>query len=134
MVKFKGRSGMKQHIKSKPIKWGFKFWFYYSSKSGYLYQMDIYLGMNQRSEINLGLGEEVVLQLTKGLERSFCTVYFYNCHNSTKLIQNLFQKCIYVIGTFRANRKQTPKMINDKQMKRGDCKFFFSGNGLQMDG
>ena len=27
MVKFKGRSGMKQYIKSKPIKWGFKFWF-----------------------------------------------------------------------------------------------------------
>ena len=24
MVKFKGRSGMKQYIKSKPIKWGFK--------------------------------------------------------------------------------------------------------------
>ena len=25
MVKFKGRSGMKQYIKSKPIKWSFKF-------------------------------------------------------------------------------------------------------------
>ena len=25
MVKFKGRSGMKQYIKSKPVKWGFKF-------------------------------------------------------------------------------------------------------------
>ena len=43
MVKFKGGSGMKQYIKSKPIKWGFKFWFRCSSKSAYLYQMDIYL-------------------------------------------------------------------------------------------
>ena len=36
MVKLKGRSGMKQYIKSKPIKWGFtiKFWFRCSSKSG----------------------------------------------------------------------------------------------------
>ena len=25
IVKFKGRSGMKQYIKSKPVKWGFKF-------------------------------------------------------------------------------------------------------------
>ena len=41
MLKFKGCSGMKQYIKSKPIKWGFKFWFRCSSKSGYLYQMDI---------------------------------------------------------------------------------------------
>ena len=46
-VKFKGRSGMKQYIKSKPIKWGFKFWFSYSSKSGYLYNMGIYLGRKQ---------------------------------------------------------------------------------------
>ena len=99
MVKFKGRSGMKQYIKSKPIKWGFKFWFRCSSKSGYLYQMDIYLGRKQTPEFNLGLGEEVVLQLTKDLERSFCTVYFDNFFNSPKLIEKLFQKGIYGIGT-----------------------------------
>ena len=43
MMKFKGRSGMKQYIKSKTIKWGFKFWFRCPIKSGYMYQMDIYL-------------------------------------------------------------------------------------------
>ena len=26
-LKFKGRSGMKQYLKLKPIKWGFKVWF-----------------------------------------------------------------------------------------------------------
>ena len=34
MVKFQGKSGMKQYIKLKPIQRGFKFWFYCSSKSG----------------------------------------------------------------------------------------------------
>ena len=34
MVKLKGRSGMKQYIKSKPKKWSLKFWFLCSSKSG----------------------------------------------------------------------------------------------------
>ena len=125
MVKFKGRSGMKQYIKSKPIKWSFKFWFRCSSKSGYLYQMDIYLGRKQTPEFNLGLGEEVVLQLMKVLERSFCTVYFDNFFNTPKLTEKLFQKSIYGIGTVRANRKQMPKMIDDKQMKRGDCEFLF---------
>ena len=99
MVKFKGRSGMKQYIKSKPIKWGFKFCFRCSSKSGYLYQMDIYLGRKQTPEFNLGLGEEVVLQLMKDLERLFCTVYHDNFFNSPKLIEKLFQKDIYGIGT-----------------------------------
>ena len=121
---------MKEYIKSKPIKWSFKFWFRCSSKSGYLYQMDIYLGRKQTPEFNLGLGEEVVLQLTKDLERSFCTVYFDNFFNSPKLIEKLFQKGIYGIGTVRANRKQMPKMIDDKQMKRGDCEFLFSGNTM----
>ena len=48
--------------------------------------------------------------------------------NSPKLIENLFRKGIYVIGTVRANRKQIPKMVDDKQMKRRDCEFLFSGN------
>ena len=36
IVKFKDRSRMKQYIKSKLIKWGFKFWIRCSIKSGYL--------------------------------------------------------------------------------------------------
>ena len=55
MVKFKGRSGMKRYIKSKPIKWGFSFWFCCWTKSGCLYQMDIYLGRKETPEFNLGL-------------------------------------------------------------------------------
>ena len=125
MVEFKGRSGMKQYIKSKPIKWGFKFWFRCSSKSGYLHQIDIYLGRKQTSEFNLGLGGKVVLQLTKDLERSLCTAFFGNIFNSPKLIEKLLQKGSYGIGTVRASRKQMAKIIEDKQMKRGDFKFFF---------
>ena len=101
--KFKGRSGMKQYIRSKPIKWGFKFWFRCSGKTGYLYQMDIYLGKKQNGELNLG--EEVVLQLSKDLEGTFCTVYFDNVFNSPILIEKMFDKDIYAIGTVRKNRK-----------------------------
>ena len=68
MVKFKERSGMTQYIKSKTIKWSLKFWFCCSSKCGYLHQMDIYLARKKTPEFNLGLGDEVVLQLTKDLE------------------------------------------------------------------
>ena len=40
--------------------------------------MDIYLGSKQTPEFNLGLGEEVSLQLTKDLDGSFCTTCFEN--------------------------------------------------------
>ena len=39
LINIKGKSGMKQYIQPKPIKWGFKFWFCCSSKSVFLYQM-----------------------------------------------------------------------------------------------
>ena len=130
MVKFKGRSEIKQYMKSKPIKGGFKFWFCCSSKSGYLCQMDIYLGRKQTPEFNLGLGEEAVLLLKTNLDRSFWTVCFDNIFNSPKLIEKLLQKDIYGIGTVWANREKMPKMIHDKQMKRGDCEFLFSGKKM----
>ena len=54
MVKFTGRSSMKQYVKNKPIKWGFKFWFLCANKTGYLYQLDLYLGKKEKTEENLG--------------------------------------------------------------------------------
>ena len=126
MVKLKGRSGMKQYIKSKPMKWGFKFWFRCSNKTGDLYQMGMYLGKKQSSTFNLDLGEKVVLQLTTPSEKSFCIVYFDNVFNSPTLVKKLFEKSIYAIGTVRSNRKQMPKMTDDKKMKRGDSEFLFS--------
>ena len=55
---------------------------------------------------------------------------FGSFFNSSKLIEKLFQKGIYGIGTVRADRKQMPKMIDNKQTKRGDCEFLFSGNTM----
>ena len=57
MVQSKGISEMKQYTNSKPIKLGFKLWFRSWRKSGYLYQMDIYLGRKQTPEFNVGLGK-----------------------------------------------------------------------------
>ena len=131
MVKFKGRSGIKQYIKSKPIKWSFKFWFYCLSKSGYLYLMYIYLGRKQTAEFNLNHGEEVVLLADERRRAIVLHFLFWQLFNSPKLIEKLFQKSTYGIGTVRANRKQMPKMIDDKQMKREDRVFLFSGNWLQ---
>ena len=37
MIKFKGQSSIKQYIKSKPIKWGFKAWMRCASSTGYAF-------------------------------------------------------------------------------------------------
>lgn len=44
MIKFKGHNIMRQYIKNKPIKWGFKMWCRAESPTGYLFQFDLYTG------------------------------------------------------------------------------------------
>ena len=63
MLKFKGSSSMKQYIKKKPIKWCFKVWHRCAGTTGYLYQLELYLG--KKDEVKLNLGERVALKLCK---------------------------------------------------------------------
>ena len=46
------------------------------------------------------------------------------------LIENLFQKGIYGIGTVRANRKQMAKMIDEKHISKGRLRVPYSGNAV----
>ena len=45
---------MIQYVKNKPIKWCFKFWYCCASETGYVYQLDLYLGKKESAEENLG--------------------------------------------------------------------------------
>ena len=49
MVKSKAQSHMRQYIKNKPTKWGFKFWVI-SDPTGYTIDFDVYAGSRQTSE------------------------------------------------------------------------------------
>ena len=87
MVKFKSRSSiMRQHIKNKPIKWGFKMSYRCAPKH--------YTGKKKTS--GFGLGKSVVLQATRKLNGSYCrssSITFLR-HNLRKMTDNseLFQK------------------------------------------
>ena len=118
MCKFKGKSLMRQYMKNKPIKCGFKFWFGCGFKSAYLYQFDMYLGKKSKTEF--GLGESVVLSLCENLKNSYCYVFFNNFFTSPYLMLKLFKDGIYTTGTVRSNRKHMPTLNADKQMKRGE--------------
>ena len=124
MCKFKGRSSMKQYIKNKPIKWGFKYWYRCDSNTGYVYQLELYLGRKESTELNLG--SSVVLDLCKTLKDTYCHVFFDNFFNSPLLIKMLHDNGIYGLGTVRTNRKNMPDMRKDKEMSRGDfqCKYY----------
>ena len=39
---------MKQYIKNKPIKWGFKYCYRCDSETGYVYQLELYQGQKEK--------------------------------------------------------------------------------------
>lgn len=128
MIKFKGHNIMKQYIKNKPIKWGFKMWCRCESSTGYLYQFGLYTGKKINTEI--GLGESVVLCLTEQLKGLGCEVYFANFFNSPALQHKLMMQNTKACGPVRTNRKNVPKSLpSDKSMKRGDI-HAVSTNGI----
>ena len=125
IVKFKGRSGMKQYIKNKPIKWDFKIWYRCTCETGYLCQLDLYLRKKESAEENLGPG--VVLKMIESLQNSHCMVFFVdNFFNSPWLTVKLYERGLYGIGTAWKDRKRMPEMPFDRQIKRADFEYLYS--------
>jgi hypothetical protein len=123
MIKFRGRNIMRQYIKNKPIRWGFKIWARCGSKNGYLYEFDMYTG--KKKETEYGLGASVVLQLSEKLEGTCAKLYFDNFFTSSELLKLLKEKKIFACGTVRCDRKDLPTDLKkDKEMERGeiDCR------------
>ena len=59
-LKFKGHNVLRQYVKRKPIQWGFKMWCRCDSRTGYLFEFEIYAG-KKTNEVQFGLREGVVL-------------------------------------------------------------------------
>ena len=121
MVKFKGHNIMRQYIKNKPVKWGFKLWMRCGSKSGYRFEIDMYTGKSSNKLASVGLGERVVFDLTKTLIGTGCMIFMDNFFSSLYLFVTLHNQGLMATGTVRPNRKYLPKKLKeDKEMAKGD--------------
>ena len=123
MVKFKGHHSMKQYVKNKPIKWGIKFWLRCDAITGYLFESDIYTGRKDTPE--LGLGENVVMDLTKKLKDTGVSIFANNYFSSPTLAVLLRDRGINYLGVVRKDRKGLPAFKDDKKMARGDHEMFY---------
>lgn len=81
MTKFKGRSTLKQFMPMKPTKRGIKIWERCDSKTGYVYDFDVYSGKEENADKTKSLGEKVVLKLVSTIRRKDVTLawdrFFY---------------------------------------------------------
>ena len=118
MTKFKGRSSMKQYLPMKPIKRGIKLWQRCDSKTGYVYDFNIYSGKEVENLYGT-LGERVVKKLTSTIRSHDVCICCDRFFTSVNLISSLPFACV---GTYMINRKNTPKFVNTK-MNRGEYQF-----------
>lgn len=88
---------MKQYMPLKPIKRGFKVWVMACAVSGYMYSFDIYTGKAVRGEVNFGLGEKVVLLLTRALEHLGYCIFFDNFFSSIPLMEKLLPNIFLLV-------------------------------------
>lgn len=88
VILFKGRSVLKQYNPMKPIKRGYKLWCMADQK-GFISCFEVYQGKGDKSVTEefstYGLGERVVLQLTKPYWGTWLKVYFDNYYSSLRL-------------------------------------------------
>jgi hypothetical protein len=127
MIPFKGRLGMKQYMKDKPVKWGIKVWMLSESSTGYNYNFEVYVGRNAGEDGRhpaVGLGENVVLTLTEPLALMGYHVYIDQFFTSPTLLYHMLQRRMYVCVTVMPNRRGFPRDLaktkpQANQMARG---------------
>ena len=128
MIKFKGRSSLRQYMPMKPTKRGYKVWVRADS-TGYMCEFQIYTGkVGQVTEKNLGT--RVVMDLSQALKGKNHKLFFDNYFNSVELQRKLLADKIYSCGTIRKGRKHFPELKIDQSLKRGDADWRVSKDGI----
>ena len=115
MIKFKGRSAMKQYVPLKPTKRGFKVWARADSITGYMCDFDVYTGKADAPEKYLG--EKVVKKLTRPLVGGNYHTYCDNFFTTVQLFEDLLEDGVYACGTFRRDRRGVPEALKQP----GNC-------------
>ena len=103
MVKFYGRSCLKQYVIMKPVRRGFKVWVRADCINGYICDFAVYTG--KEGVVEKDLGGKVVRAVSYD-------IYFDNCFTSVKLLEDLLDDGLYACGTFRRDRNGIPNAPN----------------------
>ncbi|KAJ8365927.1 hypothetical protein SKAU_G00147580 [Synaphobranchus kaupii] len=130
MVAMKGRHVMKQHMKAKPIKWGFKLFVLAESKTGYTCEFSVYQGKSlSPSGKGQSFDSAVNLLRVRFLGTGF-RIFVDNFFTSTALFRHLHQIHYGACGTMKEKSTCFPKTeVNalPKRADRGDMRWIRRG-------
>ena len=108
MVKFKGRSVLKQYLPLKPIKRGIKVWKRCDAKTGYIFDLNVYSEKIENEKFFEGtLGERVVNKLCSTIKIFDVVMSFDRFFTSVNLIHTL---PFSAVGTVIKSQKMFPSL------------------------
>ena len=112
VIPWKGKSSIKQYMRSKPVRWGFKFFCICDAITGYFIEFMLYSGSDCCSN-KFGLCTDVVLEMCKraGLEGTKRIIVADNYYSSPLLCAALARVDVGYVGTCRMSRRCVPKSL-----------------------
>jgi hypothetical protein len=116
MVSCKARSNIKQYIKSKHHRWGFKIWCLVNEN--YLLNFEIYQGRKvEKNPLSPGEAAKKLIAPYYNLNH---LIVMDNLFSSIPMCEELLQQSTYVLSTILPNRKLFPKSLvkNSKNLNR----------------
>lgn len=131
MILFKGRSSLKQYNPMKPIKRGYKLWCL-GDQNGYILNFQVYQGKNEQMTeefTGMGLGERVVLSLTKEQWGKNNIVVFDNFCASVPLLERLKTESVLACATIKRDRAGLSVMTSALE-SRGCWDHRYSDEGI----
>ncbi len=125
----KGRIHLKQYKPRKPHKWGLNAWTLAESKTGYVFNWDIYAGKTAANDPR-GMTFGVVADIARPVYARGHHIYMDNYFSSPALFDELARNGIGACGTLRLNRNGIPEEAANAKPAKGDSVFTRDGRTL----
>lgn len=120
VLPWRGRLLFRQYLKNKSHKYGIKL-YVLTTSDGFILNFLLYTGKGTIVSENSTHTAEVVKQLMKNYLNKGYWVFMDNYYNSVSLADYLVKNKTYVTGTLNPKRKDNPKSLMKKTLKKGEA-------------